>query len=84
MGFDNRSEFKWLFKELCANYGLKPKPTTDYNPQSNAILERMHQVVGNCIRSFEVSNEEILNKGAAAYEPIITANHQRSKPKQED
>ena len=73
VGFDNGKEFKWLFKELCANFGLKEKPTTDYNPQSNAILERMHQVVGNCIRTFEVTKEDILNKGAAAYEPIVTA-----------
>ena len=73
VGFDNGSEFKWLFRELCENYGLKPKPTTDYNPQANAILERMHQVVGNCLRTFEVSSEEILTKGAAAYEPVITA-----------
>ena len=73
VGFDNGKEFKWLFKELCSNFGLKEKPTTEYNPQANAILERMHQVVGNCIRTFEVTKEDILNKGAAAYEPIITA-----------
>ena len=47
VGFDNGSEFKHLFKELCQNMGIKEKPTTDYNPQSNAIIERVHQVLGN-------------------------------------
>ncbi len=36
IGFDNGSEFKWLFKELCANMGIKTKISTKYNPQSNA------------------------------------------------
>ena len=28
-GFNNESEFKWLFKELCTNFGLKSKNATD-------------------------------------------------------
>ena len=42
VGFDNGKEFKWLFAELCKNYGIKQKPTTDYNPQSNAIIYKMN------------------------------------------
>ena len=42
-GFDNGSEFKWLFQELIKNFGLKAKPTTDHNPQANATgLGHLH------------------------------------------
>ena len=59
VGFDNRSEFKALFRELCANMGMKPKPTTAYNPQGNSILERAHQVLGNCLRTFQLEEREL-------------------------
>ena len=29
IGFDNGKEFKWLFAELCDNYGLTQKPSYD-------------------------------------------------------
>ena len=42
---------------MCQNeYGLKNKPITTRNPQSNAIIERIHQTIGNIIRIFDVSN----------------------------
>ena len=34
--------------------GLKRKPTMDYNPQGNSIIEQIHQVLGNQLRSFEL------------------------------
>ena len=45
--YDNGSEFKLHFEDLCDSYGLKlkRKPTSIKNPQANAILERVHQVV---------------------------------------
>jgi transposase InsO family protein len=36
------------------DYGIKPKPITVRNPQANAIVERVHQVIGNIIRTFEL------------------------------
>ena len=45
--------------ELCQNMGIKEKPTTDYNPQLNAILECIHQVLGNQLRSFELEDQEL-------------------------
>ena len=46
---------------MCQNdYGLKKKPITTRNPQSNAIIERIHQTIGNIIRTFYLSN--IVNK----------------------
>ena len=34
----------------------KRKPITTRNPQSNAIIEQIHQIIGNIIRTFDVSN----------------------------
>ena len=49
------------FPKMCHNdYGLKRKPITTRNPKSNAIIERIHQTIGNIIRTFDVSN--IINK----------------------
>ena len=42
---------------MCHNdYGLKRKPKTTRNPQSNAIIERIHQTIENIIRTFDISN----------------------------
>ena len=59
IGFDNGSEFKFLFKEMCANYGLKEKPTTSYNSQGNSIIERVHQVIGDSLRTLEIREEDL-------------------------
>lgn len=71
VGYDNGSTFKWLFKELCDNMGITSKPTTAYNPQGNAVLERVHQVLGNCLRTFELSKRELDNN--TPFEEFLTA-----------
>jgi transposase InsO family protein len=38
------------------DYGVKAKPITVRNPQANAIVERVHQVIGSIIRTFELEN----------------------------
>ena len=43
--YDNGSKFKLHFKALCDTYGIKRKPTSVKNPQANAILEQVHQVI---------------------------------------
>ena len=52
--FDNGSEFKLHFEDLCDSYSLKRKSTSIKNPQANAILERIHQVLMNMIRTSEI------------------------------
>ena len=55
--FDRVIEFIAEFAKMCHNdYGLKRKPITTRNPQSNAIIERIHQTIRNIIRTFDVSN----------------------------
>ena len=39
------------FVELLQSYGVDPKPTTDNNPQSNGLHERMHLVLWEMLRS---------------------------------
>ena len=47
------------FSEMLVNdYGVKKKPITKRNPQANAILERVHQTIGNMIRTFQTKEIE--------------------------
>ena len=48
-------EFKRMLME---DYGIKKKPITTRNPQANAIVERIHQVLGNMLRTFNLEEEE--------------------------
>ena len=52
---DRGTEFMAEFAKMVKNdYGLKLKPITTRNPQANAIIERVHQTIGNIIRTFNV------------------------------
>ena len=44
------------------DYGIKCKPITVRNPQANAIVERIHQVIGNIIRTFDLENNYLDEK----------------------
>jgi hypothetical protein len=59
--FDRGSEFigQDFQKMIKEDYGVKAKPITVRNPQANAIVERVHQVIGNIIRTFELENNYI-------------------------
>jgi hypothetical protein len=54
MIYNNGSEFKLHFEHLCDSYGIKRKPTMVKNPQANAILECVHQVLGQMLRTSEL------------------------------
>jgi transposase InsO family protein len=61
INFDRGTEFIAEFAKKCRDdYSLKRKPTTTRNPQSNAIIERIHRTIGNIIRTFDVTT---INKG---------------------
>ena len=54
---DRGTEFMAEFAKMCHNdYGLKRKPITTRNPQYDEIIKRIHQTIGNIIRTFDVSN----------------------------
>jgi transposase InsO family protein len=53
--YDRGSEFMGVFAEMVArDYNIKRRPITVQNPQANAIIERIHQTLGNIIRTFEL------------------------------
>ena len=55
--FDHGTEFMAEFSKMCQNdCGIKRKAITTRNPHSNAIIEQIHQTIGNRIRTFDVSN----------------------------
>ena len=41
---------------MLDDYGVKKKPITTRNPQANAIVERVHQTIGNIVRAFELED----------------------------
>jgi hypothetical protein len=59
IGFDNGREFKAMFEQMTKNYGLKTKTGTSYNPQSNGVIERVHQVLGDMLRTFELEDRDL-------------------------
>ena len=56
--FDNGNEFKKDFLPLLRDFSIKPTPTTIKNPQANSILERIHQVLGNMLRTKDLQTHE--------------------------
>ncbi len=58
--FGNGSDNKLHFRSLCDTYGIKHKPTSVKNPQANAILERIHAVLGNMLRTSKLDMAELV------------------------
>ncbi len=58
--YNNGSEFKLNFEYLCETYGIKRKPTMIKNPQANAILEHLHQVLGQMLCTYELDMAETI------------------------
>jgi hypothetical protein len=59
--YNNGSEFKLHFRALCKTYGIKRKPTSIKNPQANAILERIHTVLTNMLRTAKLDMAGLVN-----------------------
>ena len=41
---------------IIDDYVIKGKPIKVRNPQDNSIVERVHQVIGNIVRTFELQD----------------------------
>ena len=57
--FDNSTEFESVFEEMCESYGLDKKPTMIYNPRSNGIIKRIHQVLQDNLATFELNKHKL-------------------------
>ena len=73
--YDNGSEFKLHFRDLCESYSLKRKPTTIKNPQANAILERVHQVIMGMIRTTEVDMNDTVTEEHIFLDYLLSLSH---------
>jgi hypothetical protein len=59
IGFDNGGEYKNVFEELVNNYGIKKNNSTQFNPQSNGIIERVHLMLNDALMTAEVDGREM-------------------------
>ena len=60
MTFDKGKEFMGEFAKMIADdYGISKHGATVRNPQANAIIERIHQTIGNVIRTFQIHSTEL-------------------------
>jgi hypothetical protein len=57
---DRGTEFLAEFTQLVQDeYGIKHSPITTRNPQANSIVERVHQTIGNMLRTFSIQDLEL-------------------------
>jgi len=69
--YDRGTEFMGLFASMIElDYGIKRRPITVRNPQANAMIERIHQTLGNIIRTFELHESEHAEE---SWEGILSA-----------
>ena len=60
---DRGKELLAEFKTMMANdYGISCSPISVRNPQANAIVERVHQTIGNIIRTYEIQEMDLDNE----------------------
>ena len=55
--YDQGKEFighEFIKSIIETEYGITSKPITSGNPMSNGILEWIHQVIGNLVRTFNI------------------------------
>jgi hypothetical protein len=52
--YDNGIKFELHFKALCESLWIKPQPASVENPQVNAILEWLHQVIVTMLHTTEL------------------------------
>lgn len=60
IGMDNGGEFQRKLTDFCDNMGLKKKEQNSWNPQSNAILEQIHQVLSDSLRVFDLEIKKMI------------------------
>lgn len=72
IGFDNGGDDRAEFKEFWVNMGLKVKTSLPQNPQSIAILERIHKVLTDYLTIFELEVKEINKQDEDPFAEYIT------------
>ena len=67
-------------------YGIKSKPDSSGNPQANTIIERIHKLLGNLIRYFNLHDKYVDDADPwmgilAAADFVVQATYHRIKQK---
>ena len=58
--FDRGNEFMGQdFRSMLTDYGIRKKPISTRNPQANSIVERVHQTIGDILRSMELNDQKL-------------------------
>ena len=61
--YDKGTEFMREFTDMIQkDYGIKRRGASVRNPQANSVLERIHQTIGNIIRTFELYDNNDLDE----------------------
>ena len=71
--------------EIEIEYGITSKPITSVNPMSNAVLGQIYQVLGNLVRTFNISTQTYVDENnpwtgildASAFAIISTTKKQK-------
>ena len=70
---------------IANDYGILCRPISTRNPQTNAIVEMLHQTIGNIIHTFKIQEidldneipwEGILSSTMFAIQPTVHTNTQ--------
>jgi transposase InsO family protein len=56
---DAGTEFGQEFSDLLSSYGIHEVTTTVKNPRANAILERVHGVIGDMLRTYDFEHQKL-------------------------
>jgi len=86
--FDQGGEFdNHVFHGLCTKWFIRPVPITAKNPRANAIVERMHRVLGDMLRvqlvKYHEKDDPIKDlTSAAAYAMRATVRVTKCTPSQ--
>ena len=59
ISINNGSKCKVEFSDLCGNLGVMKCPSNAWNPQSNAIVERIHKVLANGLITYNLKDTPI-------------------------
>ena len=71
--YDKGSEFMADFAKMIVDeYGIKKSGISPRNPQANSILERIHQVIGNMIKTFQIYDREDTIQSLFNWKPILS------------
>ena len=74
---DQGPEFSTEFTTMCNENGIKHSTSTSRNPQGNSLIERIHQTIGQVLRTVCLSrNPKSVEEGNAVIEETLaTAMH---------